>query len=147
MTTEPAETPMAEDFAFAEYSAVFRAAPDGILVVDPDGVIRDVNPRALEQFGYDRHDLIVQEALDNVTRHADAGVVEIRLRRYDGRTRVTVEDDGRGFPVEETREREWLGLFEMEERAATVGARVEIDSAPGDGTRVEIVAPVEAAEG
>ncbi|MDX1622989.1 MAG: HAMP domain-containing sensor histidine kinase [Gemmatimonadota bacterium] len=89
---------------------------------------------------------IVQEALDNVARHAGAGVVGIRVRRDDGRARVTVEDDGRGFPLEETRERECLGLFEMEERAVAVGANVEIASAPGEGTRVEIVAPVETSE-
>ena len=58
MTDEPREIPMDEEFAFAEYRAVFRAAPDGILVVDSGGVIRDVNPRALEQFGYERDELI-----------------------------------------------------------------------------------------
>lgn len=84
---------------------------------------------------------ILEEALDNVARHSGAKTVRIRLEGGNGGVRGVVEDDGRGFPVEETRRGDCLGLFEMEERAASFGGTVEIGSAPGAGTRVEILAP------
>lgn len=85
---------------------------------------------------------IVQEALGNVVRHAAATGVLVRVRNVDDHVLTLVEDDGRGFPVEETEARlPCLGLFGMRERALSVGGTLEIDSIPGDGTRVRISIP------
>jgi two-component system, NarL family, sensor histidine kinase UhpB len=88
---------------------------------------------------------IVQEALGNVVRHAGASRVLVRVRHAGAYVRTFVEDDGRGFAVDETEARlPCLGLFGMRERALSVGGTVEIDSIPGDGTRVQVSIPVAA---
>lgn len=92
---------------------------------------------------------IVQEALSNVARHAQAEWAQVRLARADGGVTATVEDDGEGFAVAEVMAREGrgLGLFGMQERAAYLGGRVEIQSRPGAGTRVSAQIPGAAEEG
>jgi two-component system sensor histidine kinase UhpB len=86
---------------------------------------------------------IVQEALANVERHAGASSVEVRIRRRPDGIAAEVSDDGKGFEVEAELERagRGLGLLEMQERALYVGAELQIDSAPGSGTRVTIHMP------
>ena len=86
---------------------------------------------------------IVQEALSNVVRHAHATRVAVRIAREPARVLVTVDDDGRGFAPAEAaaRDQGGLGLFGMNERAAYLGGRVEIDSRPGAGTRVRAEVP------
>jgi signal transduction histidine kinase len=81
---------------------------------------------------------IVHEALQNALRHARAKHVVVRL----GRRGIEVTDDGVGFEPErpELRSRH-LGLTSMEERAAELGARLEIRSAPGSGTTVRLEVP------
>jgi two-component system, NarL family, sensor histidine kinase UhpB len=88
---------------------------------------------------------IVQEALGNVVRHAGATQALVRIRHTGDSVRTLVQDNGRGFAVEETGARlPCLGLFGMRERALSVGGAVEIDSIPGDGTQVRIAIPVAA---
>jgi two-component system sensor histidine kinase UhpB len=86
---------------------------------------------------------IVQEALSNVLRHAGASRARVEVG-LDGRCVVaTVRDDGRGFEVKETESSDpCLGFFGMRERALYVGGAVEVDSAPGAGTRVTVRVPV-----
>lgn len=86
---------------------------------------------------------IVQEALSNVVRHAGATRAAVRLTRAPGAVTATVRDDGRGFDVTGVMsgERQGLGLFGMQERAAYLGGRVEIDSRPGAGTTVTAEVP------
>lgn len=85
---------------------------------------------------------IVQEALTNVRKHANAHNVRILLRRDDdGRHRLLVEDDGVGFdsPVTEGgKPGEHLGLMIMHERATHIGGELRIESEPGEGTRIEL---------
>jgi two-component system sensor histidine kinase UhpB len=89
---------------------------------------------------------IAQEALTNVLRHADASTVEIELSVADGRLRMQLCDDGAGFDVGEQYERsirgESSGLLNMQERAALIGGRLELRSAPG-GTRILLDMPME----
>jgi two-component system, NarL family, sensor histidine kinase UhpB len=87
---------------------------------------------------------IVQEALTNVLKHADAGHVEVQVRRENGTVWASVVDDGQGFDVDamlRSRER-GLGLFGMRERVALVGGTIEITSRPGQSTRVAIQIPL-----
>jgi signal transduction histidine kinase len=81
---------------------------------------------------------IVQEALSNVAKHANASTVLVRLTRRGQTLRLLVEDDGCGFDVEATKHsrESGLGLFGMEERLALVGGTLWVDSAVGGGTRV-----------
>ena len=89
---------------------------------------------------------VVQEALTNVIRHAAADRVEVDLRRESGRLAVTVRDDGAGFRLNEARDGARdavsLGLLGMRERAEAVGGELEVESAPGEGTRVRLSVPV-----
>jgi two-component system sensor histidine kinase UhpB len=86
---------------------------------------------------------IVQEALSNVVRHSGATRAAVRVAREPDRLVVTVEDDGQGFDVPEVRAAgRGLGLFGMGERAAYLGGRVDVQSAPGTGTRVRAEIPL-----
>ena len=88
---------------------------------------------------------IAQESLQNVMKHASADHVTVRLTTSNGRVRLAVEDDGRGFsPRDAGRGRSGepsYGLVGMRERAELVGARLEVTSTPGSGTRVLVEVP------
>ncbi|WP_027892065.1 PAS domain-containing protein [Calidithermus chliarophilus] len=80
---------------------------------------------------------IAQEALNNVIKHAQARRVSLALEPREGRWRLRVRDDGKGFDPH----REFpghLGLHSMRERALSVGAEFVLHSAPGEGTCVEV---------
>ena len=85
---------------------------------------------------------IVQEALQNALRHADAATLEVGLEAVDGRVKVSVADDGAGFdPAAPGLRARRLGLTSMEERARSVGGTLAIDSSPGRGTTISLVVP------
>ena len=86
---------------------------------------------------------IVQEALHNVRRHAEARRASIRVAHEDGEWVVEVRDDGRGFDVGAVaaRGRRNFGLQFMRERAELIGARFEVRSRPDGGTVVRIAIP------
>jgi signal transduction histidine kinase len=86
---------------------------------------------------------IVQEALHNVVKHAHANVAVVSLERAHD-LRLTIVDDGKGFETT-SRPLNGLGLSSMKERARLVGGLFRITSAPGQGTRVEVSVPMEAA--
>jgi two-component system sensor histidine kinase DegS len=84
---------------------------------------------------------IVQEALHNAERHAEASGVEVRLH-FDSDVSVTIADDGRGFDASQAfgdrHASTGLGLLGMRERAKLAGASLSIDSEPSAGTRVTV---------
>lgn len=89
---------------------------------------------------------IFQESLNNVSRHALASRVTVRLRLVRGRVQLEVQDNGQGFRntsdwVELARNGH-LGLVGMRERAEAIGGRLEVFSRPGKGTRIRVTAPV-----
>ncbi|HVH31705.1 MAG TPA: GAF domain-containing sensor histidine kinase [bacterium] len=93
---------------------------------------------------------IVQEAITNVLKHAGARQAWVETSVADGRVRVTVADDGRGFEVTSvprSREGRRLGLLGMRERAEALGGTLGVSSQPGHGTRIEIVIPVDHHDG
>jgi signal transduction histidine kinase len=92
--------------------------------------------------GADREVLrIAQEALANAVRHAGAQRLGVRLARDGERLVLEVSDDGAGFePADPELRSRRLGLTSMEERAARLGGRLEIRSAPGAGTTVRLEA-------
>jgi signal transduction histidine kinase len=88
---------------------------------------------------------IAQEALSNISKHANASAVHLTLHRERDRTTLTVRDDGAGFDLGAVPPGH-LGIGIMRERAAAIGATVRFESAPGHGTTVT-VEWTEAAEG
>ena len=103
-----------------------------------------------------RHELflVIKEGLHNTVKHAGACEVHLRVRATEDRMEIQLSDDGRGFdgatadtalpapasaaPLHRTRN----GLANMRERVAVFGGRLEISSAPGQGTRLSILAPI-----
>ncbi len=82
---------------------------------------------------------IVQEALHNCTRHAEAHTVRITVRQERGSLLLTVQDDGKGFQPKLER---GLGLIGIEERVAHLGGSLQIESEPGRGTLLAVVLPL-----
>lgn len=79
---------------------------------------------------------IAQEAVANALRHGRPSRIELELADDDGRVRLSVRDDGAGFDPELVSD--GLGLINIRERAAFVGAQATVSSAPGAGTRVDV---------
>jgi PAS domain S-box-containing protein len=88
---------------------------------------------------------LVQEALNNVVRHAGARRVQVSLRGADGELLLLVCDDGKGFDVTAARKRAAAGasqgLLTMQERASLAGGTLSIDSAAGQGTTIGVRFP------
>jgi signal transduction histidine kinase len=84
---------------------------------------------------------IAQEALRNVAKHAGDAGVTITLSGGEQELCLTIQDDGCGFDPEIRRDQAGLGLISMQERVRLVGGRVEVRSAPGEGTAVKVWAP------
>ncbi|HQD16290.1 MAG TPA: type IV pili methyl-accepting chemotaxis transducer N-terminal domain-containing protein [Ottowia sp.] len=83
---------------------------------------------------------VVQEALSNARKHADASHVVLEVRKGQ-RWRFTVHDDGTGFNLHQVRGASHVGLKIMNERATRIGGEVDIVSSPGSGTTVTLTLP------
>ncbi len=83
---------------------------------------------------------VVREALSNACRHARAGHIHVLLERYDDQMQVRVEDDGQGFNPNLSHEGRGrhFGLRIMRARAARMGGYLQLDSVPGNGTRISL---------
>jgi PAS domain S-box-containing protein len=86
---------------------------------------------------------ILQEALTNVARHAQARHVEIRLHVLPTAFELVVTDDGRGITAEELEATGTLGILGMRERALTWHGRVTVHGASGHGTTVRVFMPMD----
>jgi signal transduction histidine kinase len=89
---------------------------------------------------------VTQEAITNIAKHSGAETVLIQCLQRDNRISIEIEDDGKGFvpanlPPPSARER-GLGLLGMRERVELFGGTLELDSAPGSGTRIAVSVPV-----
>jgi signal transduction histidine kinase len=85
---------------------------------------------------------MLQEALTNVARHAQATSVHVRLACHDERLELEVRDDGRGITRQAISSPKSLGLLGIQERARRVGGVVRIDSVEPHGTLVWVEAPL-----
>lgn len=88
---------------------------------------------------------IIQEALNNVRRHAEASKVKIVFNGENGNLRIGIIDNGKGFSVEEVlhsrKTRRRFGMDSMKERAVGLGGSVQVTSRPGAGTTVTVEIP------
>jgi signal transduction histidine kinase len=106
-----------------------------------DGMRRDI-PVSVKKNLY----RIAQEALTNVRRHARASEVEIRLHCTEDQLVMNVEDNGRGFVLQDALERaqseKRFGLLGMQERAYLMGGTLKTETAPGEGTTLRVLLPL-----
>ncbi len=86
---------------------------------------------------------VVQEALHNVAKHAKATTVNVQMERHEEIMRLCIEDDGQGMKTNEGWNGRSFGLAGMRERVAMLGGTVEVDSAPGQGTKIDVIVPIE----
>ncbi|WP_063779111.1 PAS domain-containing sensor histidine kinase [Caballeronia mineralivorans] len=86
---------------------------------------------------------VVQEALTNVTRHAEATQVRVEMRLAQNEFRLHVEDDGKGTTLDGHQSNENFGLLGMQERVRQLRGKIAFDSAPGDGFRIDVRLPIE----
>jgi signal transduction histidine kinase len=85
---------------------------------------------------------IVQEAMNNIARHARAHRVDVALGRSSEHVTLRIADDGQGFDPRVPRSERHLGLWSMRERVEQLGGRFEITSAPGQGTVLTAEVPL-----
>lgn len=84
---------------------------------------------------------ILQEALTNVARHADATRASVRVAREDDRVVLEVRDDGRGITKEQASDSPTFGLLGMQERARMFGGTLKVESGERSGTTVTVNMP------
>jgi two-component system, NarL family, sensor histidine kinase UhpB len=121
--------------ALAELTAGVGRQSGLSIAFEPEGALNDLSGE--NQLVVYR---VVQEALSNAVRHAEAAHLRVRVARHPDRLELRVTDDGKGFDV--SRSREGLGVAGMRERALLVGGALELESHPGLGTRVRLVVPL-----
>jgi signal transduction histidine kinase len=110
------------------------------LSIDYAGAELPVLPEAANMCLY----RVLQEALTNVAKHADANQVRVALRCDAEAVSLTVEDDGQGFEVQAGTSA-GIGLLGMQERIELLGGQLEIESWPGQGTRLIAHIPLQKA--
>jgi signal transduction histidine kinase len=135
--------PMLDDYgllpALQWYANEFSSRTGVAVTVDGDGQSGRL-PQASEIALF----RIVQEALNNVAKHAHAGRVHIALEREGARFTMSVSDDGVGLEApaaSAAKHRHGLGMVTMRERTQAVGGEFEIGAAPDRGTRVVVRVP------
>ncbi len=84
---------------------------------------------------------ILQEALTNVARHANASIVVAEIHIEDNSVELIIEDDGTGFITSDIQKKKTFGLLGMKERVAMMKGSYEISSSPGEGTKVTVKVP------
>jgi signal transduction histidine kinase len=90
---------------------------------------------------------IIRELLFNVVKHAEANRATVKLQLVEKQLMIEVADEGIGFDVSraaaQVDDHSRFGLFSARERLRLFGGQLEIDSAPGQGTRINIAVPVD----
>jgi signal transduction histidine kinase len=113
--------------------------------------VSDGRPAALTPYARRQLARIVHEALVNVRKHSGADRVLVRAGVDDGFWKLSIEDDGRGFPFAGRRthaelEAQRLGPRTIGERAKIIGGELTVESRPGFGSLVEVAVPLETAQ-
>jgi signal transduction histidine kinase len=85
--------------------------------------------------------LVVKEALNNAVRHSGATEVELTIQVADGKVRVSIRDNGKGFDMSKAKP-ERNGLTNMTQRMNEVGGECRVISQPGKGCQVELIVPL-----
>jgi signal transduction histidine kinase len=122
--------------AVQSYCEEFSAGSGIAVSCDADGAARDLSRgAALALFR------VVQEALGNAAKHAQAKRITVALKRSAGIVSLAVSDDGLGFDPTRLGTSGGMGLIMMRERASQLNGTFEFESAPGRGTTIRVVIP------
>jgi signal transduction histidine kinase len=100
--------------------------------------LEDRLPQRFELLAY----RIIQELLNNIVKYAEAKEVLVQLSKNEHLLSIAIEDDGKGFDVSILKNKDGIGLHSMQKRIELLGGKMDIDSAPGRGTSVNIELPV-----
>ncbi len=84
----------------------------------------------------------IQEISNNIIKHAEAKNVLVQLIKNQGQLSIFIEDDGKGFVVNEALEKGGMGLQNIESRVQFLRGKIDWDSIPGEGTTVSITVPL-----
>lgn len=112
-----------------------------------NGIVVEID-RNCDDIGFDSKELsisifrIFQEALNNIAKHAAAGTVIVRVADHGDRFVLEVEDDGCGFDLTHHNSIDSFGIISMNERALVMDGKIDIDSKPGNGTRITLTVPI-----
>jgi signal transduction histidine kinase len=134
LRAEPLGTSTAE--SIASYAVEFGEVSGLNVDVSIDDGVVEVGPKARVELMR-----VVQEALNNVRKHAHAENVLIRIQTRNGGLEVAVHDDGAGFTLQSELQGHF-GMDIMHERAVSIGGELEVVSAPRRGTKVRVWVPI-----
>ncbi|MEJ2747193.1 MAG: PAS domain S-box protein [Anaerolineae bacterium] len=112
-----------------------RSGIDHELVIEGE---LDLPPRLEEALYHISH-----EALNNSLKHARASKVTVRLACNEQQVKMVISDDGRGFDMDTAVSSDGIGLKSMHERAEAFNGTITLQSAPGQGTTVEVILPLQ----
>ena len=84
---------------------------------------------------------IIQEALQNVIKYADATKIDVAINLVDGNLELVIKDNGKGFNVNE--KRKGIGLKNMKSRAIKIGGFIEVNSYKNEGTTIYVTCPIQ----
>ena len=134
-----------------KYIGLTRAVKELTETINPEGKfsIKFLH-RDLKNIDFETKDIIIfriiQEALTNIVKHAEAKNVEISLLHKQGRVYLSITDDGKGFDTKEhRRSNKSLGLSVMRERAKLAGGILQMKSTRGAGTQIRLSIPAKPA--
>ncbi len=96
-------------------------------------------PQKLELLVY----RIIQELLNNIIKYADAKEVLLQITKNDHQLTITIEDDGKGFDIATIKNKDGIGLHSMQNRIELLGGKMDIDTAIGKGTSINIELPIQ----
>jgi signal transduction histidine kinase len=85
---------------------------------------------------------VAQEALNNALKHGRPHQVSVIIRSGGGRVEMEIVDDGQGFDLDGVDGGGGMGLLSMQERIDRLGGELEVDSEPGQGTKVKVALEV-----
>jgi two-component system, LytTR family, sensor kinase len=144
LRTQEHFSPLRDELAFIEDYLSIETARFGNKL----RVIKDVDPATLD---FLVPSMLLQPLVENCIRHGisgklEGGAITLRARRHDGRLSITVEDDGIGMPEAELSRilNKGIGVSNVNERLKVLYSqdyRMQIDSRPGEGTRIDIELP------
>ncbi len=131
-------------------NAALHAMAEKMRETYTQSVIINVDERVVEDLEMGKQGVIfyiIEEAVNNARKHASAAHIWVRLRSFEkGIALLEIEDDGVGFDVEAVNQsydqRGSLGMINLRERTELVNGLLNVDSAPGNGTRVQVYIPL-----
>ena len=105
--------------------------------IEVDGAVDEEPPVSVALGAFQ----ILQEGVNNALKHAESDRINVRINDSDGLVHVVVEDHGAGFDTGAHVGEDHVGMKLMRDRAEQLGGRLELDSEPGRGTRIEAILP------